>query len=71
MKHSRFDEEQIIILLKEQEGGLGTVDLCRKHGSAVTFDKWKAKYGGPQVSDARRLRTLEDENASKFLLGPS
>jgi putative transposase len=64
MKRSRFNEEQIIGILKEHEAGLGTADVCRKHGiSSATFYKWKAKYGGLQVSDARRLRTLEDENA--------
>lgn len=64
MKRNRFNEEQIIGILREQESGLGTADVCRKHGiSSATFYKWKAKYGGLQVSDARRLRTLEDENA--------
>ena len=64
MKHNRFNEEQIIGILREQENGLGTAEVCRKHGiSSATFYKWKAKYGGLQVSDARRLRTLEDENA--------
>ena len=64
MKHSRFNEEQIIGMLKEQEAGLGTADLCRKHGiSNATFYKWKAKYGGLEVSEARRLKALEDENA--------
>ena len=64
MKRSRFNEEQIISILKEQEAGLGTADLCRKHGiSSATFYKWKAKYGGLEVSDARRLKALEDENA--------
>jgi putative transposase len=64
MKRNRFNEEQIIGILREQENGLGTADVCRKHGiSSATFYKWKAKYGGLQVSDARRLRTLEDENA--------
>ncbi|EKF16823.1 hypothetical protein NA2_21108 [Nitratireductor pacificus pht-3B] len=63
MKRSRFNEEQIISILKEQEAGLWTADLCRKHGiSSATFYKWKAKYGGLDVSDARRLKTLEDEN---------
>ena len=64
MKRSRFNEEQIIAILKEQEAGLSTADLCRKHGiSSATFYKWKAKYGGLEVSDARRLKVLEDENA--------
>jgi putative transposase len=63
MKRSRFSEEQIIAMLKEQETGMPTVDVCRKHGvSTATFYKYKAKYGGLEVSDARRLRALEDEN---------
>jgi putative transposase len=63
MKRSRFTEEQIIAVLREQEVGLKTSDVCRKHGvSEATFYKWKAKYGGMDVSDARRLKTLEDEN---------
>ena len=64
MKASRFTEEQIIAILREQEAGAATADVCRKHGiSSATFYKWKAKYGGLEVSDARRLRALEDENA--------
>lgn len=63
MKRSRFTEEQIIAMLKEQEAGMPTADVCRKHGvSSATFYEYKAKYGGLEVSDARRLRTLEDEN---------
>jgi putative transposase len=64
MKRSRFSEEQIIAILKEQEAGAKTVDVCRKHGiSDVTFYKWKSKYGGLEASDAKRLKALEDENA--------
>lgn len=64
MRGSRFKEEQIISILREQEAGAATADVCRKHGiSSATYYKWKAKYGGLDVSDARRLKALEDENA--------
>jgi len=64
MRASRFNEEQIIAILREQEAGGKTADVCRKHGvSSATFYKWKSRYGGLDVSEARRLKTLEEENA--------
>ena len=63
MKGKRHTEEQIIAVLKESEAGMKTPDVCRKHGiSEATFYKWKSKFGGMEVSDAKRLRAFEDEN---------
>jgi putative transposase len=63
MKRKRFTEEQIIGVLKEQELGANTADLCRKHGiSQQTFYNWKSKFGGMDVSEAKRLKQLQDEN---------
>jgi putative transposase len=63
MKGKRFNEGQIIGILKEAEGGLAVKDLCRQHGIAEgTYYRWKAKYGGMEVSEAKRLKALEDEN---------
>lgn len=64
MKRSRFTEEQIIGVLKEHQAGLSAAELCRKHGiSDATFYNWRSKYGGMEVSEAKRLKQLEDENA--------
>ena len=64
MKRSKFSEEQIIGILREQEAGSPTAEVCRRHGiSSATFYAWKAKFGGMEMSDAKRLRSLEDENA--------
>lgn len=63
MRKSRFSEEQIIGILKEHQAGVPVADLCRKHGiSDATLYTWRSKYGGMEVSDARKLKTLDDEN---------
>lgn len=73
MKKSRYSEEQIIAVLKESQAGIATAELCRKHGiSDATFYNWRNRYGGMEVSDARRLKSLEDENGKlKKLLAES
>ena len=68
MKRSRFSEEQIIGILKEHQAGLGAKELCRKHGiSEQTFYRWKSKYGGMELSEAKRLRELEEEPSAEVL----
>lgn len=73
MKKSRFSEEQIIAVLKEHQAGIAVADICRKHGiSDATFYNWRNRYGGMEVSDARRLKALDDENRKlKKLLAES
>jgi len=73
MKRSKFTEEEIIGILREQEAGAKTAELCRRHGiSSATFYAWKAKFGGMEVSDAKRLKALEEENGRlKRLLAES
>ena len=73
MKRSRYTEEQIIGVLKEHQAGMSAADLCRKHGiSDATFYNWRSQYGGMDVSDARKLKALESENAKlKNLLAES
>jgi putative transposase len=73
MRKSRFTEEQIIGALKEHAAGLSAAELCRKYGvSDATFYKWRSRYGGMEISDARRLKGLEDENRKlKKLLAES
>jgi putative transposase len=73
MKRSRFTEEQIIGVLKEHQAGLSAAELCRKHGiSDATFYNWRSRFGGMDVSEAKRLKQLEDENAKlKKLLAES
>lgn len=63
MKRKQFSEEQIVGILKEAEAGAVVTDLCRRHGmSSATYDAWKAKFAGLEVSDAKRLRAFEEEN---------
>ena len=63
MKKSRYTQEQIIAVLKQHQAGVSTAELCRKHGiSEATFYNWRSRYGGMEVSEARRLKSLEDEN---------
>ncbi len=69
MKKSRYTEERIIRILKQHEAGVKTADLCREHGiSPATFYGWKAKFGGMEISEAQRLKAMEDENCRLKLL---
>jgi putative transposase len=68
MRKGRFTEEQIIKVLKEHAAGLSASEVCRKHGiSDATFYKWRSRYGGMEISDARKLKGLEEENLKKLL----
>ena len=72
MRQSRFSNEQIISMIKEQEAGMPASEVCRKHGiSTASFYKYKAKFGGMEVSDARKLKALEDENSCLLYTSPS
>jgi putative transposase len=72
MKRSGFMEEQIIAVLREQEAGLSTAEVCRKHGiRTATFYGWKAKFSGMEVSEAKRLKQLEDENPCRSGFWPT
>ena len=72
MKRTKFSEEQIVAILREQEAGEKTADVCRRHGvSSATFYAWKAKYGGMEVSDAKRLKQLEEENGKLSSWSPT
>jgi putative transposase len=73
MRRSKYSEEQVIGILKEHDAGISTAEICRKYGvSNATFYKWRGKFGGMEVSDARKLKALEDENRKlKKLLAES
>ena len=68
-EEERYTEEQVLVILKQHEAGVKTADVCREHGiSAATFYGWKSKYGGMEVSEAQRLKAMEDENRRLKLL---